>query len=178
MKKLIVSVLTALFALSVASNEASAQHWGPSGYGNSFGGFNESAGALQKGWRGIVEMGHGFSLETDLGYSNVYSISGGYQFNPHVYLGMATGIGGYDYFDVPSFKLVADARFYFLKGKVTPYFGTQFGLGVYDGACVYVSGALGVRFALKNKFGLTLSFSPAYVAWEDCEMLFNVGFEF
>ena len=178
MKKLIVSVLTALFALSVASHEASAQNWGPSGYGNSFGGYNESAGALQKGWRGIVEMGHGFSVETDLGYSNVYSISGGYQFNPHVYLGMATGIGGYYSYDVLSFKLVADARFYFLKGKVTPYFGTQFGLGLYDGACVYVSGALGVRFALKNKFGLTLSFSPAYVAWEDCEMLFNIGFEF
>ena len=177
MKKLIVSVLTALFALSVATHEASAQNWSPSGYGNSFGGFNESTGALQKGWRGIVEMGHGFSLDY-LGYSNVYSISGGYQFNPHVYLGMATGIGGYDDYYVPSFKLVADARFYFLKGKVTPYFGTQFGLGAYEGACVYVSGALGVRFALKNKFGLTLSFSPAYVAWEDCEMLFNIGFDF
>ena len=178
MKRFIVLALTALFALSVSSYEASAQNWGPSGYGNSFGRLGNSDGALQKGWRGIVEMGHGFSLATNLGYSNVYSVSGGYQFNPHVYLGMATGIGGYDYYDVPSFKLVADARFYFLEGKVTPYFGTQFGFGLYDEPCVYVSGALGVRFALKNKLGLTLSFSPAYVAWEDCEMLFNIGLEF
>ena len=178
MKKLIVLVLAAIFALSVASHEASAQGWGPSGYGNSFGGYNESAGALQKGWKGIVEMGHGFSVPTHIGYSNVYSFSGGYQFNPHVYLGMATGIGGFDYYDVPSFKLVADARFYFLKGKVTPYLGPQFGLGIYDGPCVYASLALGVRFALKNKLGLILSFSPAHVAWEDCEMLFNIGLEF
>lgn len=190
MKKLIVSVLTAIFALSVASYEASAQNWGPSGYGNSFG-VNSSVNGLNKGYRGMVEFGNGFGWG-DLNYVFKLSTTHGYQFNPYFYLGGFVSFGTiecslyydyygyYDYYLGFNFRWGVDARTYLSKGRFAPFLGLQFGMDLYDDEpFVYFSGQVGFRVALKNKLALNFA---VQIGPEDCfddgEAIFKLGFEF
>lgn len=185
MKKLIVLVLAAIFALSVASHEASAQGWGPSGYGNSFGGYNESAGGLNKGYRGMVEIGNGFGW-ADMQYLFKFSTTHGYQFNPYFYLGgfVSFGtIGCYDYYYYYlgfNFRWGVDARTYLSKGRFAPFLGLQFGMDTYDGdPFVYFSGQVGFRVALKNKLALNFAVQIGPEDYFDYgEAIFKLGFEF
>ena len=196
MKKLIVLVLAAIFALSVASHEASAQGWGPSGYGNSFGGYNESAGGLNKGYRGMVEIGNGFGWG-DMRYLFKFSTTHGYQFNPYFYLGGFVSFGTiecydyyyygdyYDYFADDfylgfNFRWGVDARTYLSKGRFAPFLGLQFGMDLYDDEpFVYFSGQVGFRVALKNKLALNFAVQIGPEDYFDYgEAIFKLGFEF
>ena len=178
-------VLTVLFALSVASYEASAQGWGPSGYGNSFGGYNESAGGLNKGYRGMVEFGNGFGWG-DLNYVFKLSTTHGYQFNPYFYLGGFVSFGSIEYsYDYRShlyfnFRWGADARAYLSKGRFAPFLGLQFGMDLYgDIPFVYLSGQVGFRVALKNKLALNFAVQIGPEDYFDYgEAIFKLGFEF
>ena len=193
MKRLMMLALTALFALSVASYEASAQNWGPSGYGNSFGGFNESAGGLNKGYRGMVELGNGFGWG-ELTYVIKLSTTHGYQFNPYFYLGGFVSFGSietcrygnywdagyYDYEPVFNFRWGADARAYLTKGRFAPFLGLQFGMDMYEEQpFVYLSGQVGFRAALKNKHALNFAvqLGPGEF-FNRGEVIFKLGFEF
>ena len=185
MKRLMMLVLTVLFALSVASHEASAQGWGPSGYGNSFGGYNESAGGLNKGYRGMVEIGNGFGWG-DLNYVFKLSTTHGYQFNPYFYLGGFVSFGSIEYsYDYRyhlhfNFRWGADARAYLSKGRFATFLGLQFGMDLYgDIPFVYLSGQVGFRVALKNKQALNLAvqIGPEHY-FEYGEAIFKLGFEF
>ena len=193
MKKLIVLLLTALFALSVASYEASAQGWGPSGYGNSFGGYNESAGGFNKGYRGMVEIGNGFGW-ANMRYLFKFSTTHGYQFNPYFYLGGFVSFGtiecynnyydsDYDYYDYYlgfNFRWGVDARTYLSKGRFAPFLGLQFGMDLYGGnGFVYFSGQAGFRVALKNKLALNFAVQIGPEDYFDHgEAIFKLGFEF
>ena len=184
MKKLIVLVLAAIFALSVASPEASAQGWGPSGFGNSFG-VNSSVNGLNRGYRGMVEFGNGFGWG-DLNYVFKLSTTHGYQFNPYFYLGGFVSFGdieysyGYRYHRHFNFRWGADARAYLSKGRFAPFLGLQFGMDLYgDIPFVYLSGQVGFRVALKNKQALNLAVQIGpqnYFA--EGETIFKLGFEF
>ena len=191
MKRLMMLVLTVLFALSVASYEASAQGWGPSGYGNSFGGVNESAGGLNKGYRGMVEIGNGFGW-ADMHYLFKFSTTHGYQFNPYFYLGGFVSFGTiewslyydyygyYDYLLGFNFRWGVDARTYLSKGRFAPFLGLQFGMDLYgDIPFVYLSGQVGFRVALKNKLALNFAvqIGPEHY-FEYGEAIFKLGFEF
>ena len=190
MKKLIVLVLAAIFALSVASHEASAQGWGPSGFGNSFG-VNSSVNGLNKGYRGMVEFGNGFGWG-DFNYVFKLSTTHGYQFNPYFYLGGFVSFGtiedpnnwGYDYeydYDLDfNFRWGADARAYLSKGRFAPFLGLQFGMDLYDFMpFVYLSGQVGFRVALKNKQALNLAVQIGPQNYfEEGEIIFKLGFEF
>ena len=191
MKKLIVLVLAAIFTLSVASHEASAQGWGPSSYGNSFGGFNESAGGLNKGYRGMVEIGNGFGW-ADMHYLFKFSTTHGYQFNPYFYLGGFVSFGTiewslyydyygyYDYLLGFNFRWGVDARTYLSKGRFAPFLGLQFGMDLYDDEpFVYFSGQVGFRVALKNKLALNFAVQIGPEDYFDYgEAIFKLGFEF
>ena len=190
MKRLMMLALTALFALSVASYEASAQGWGPSGYGNSFG-VNSSVNGLNRGYRGMVEFGNGFGWG-DLNYVFKLSTTHGYQFNPYFYLGGFVSFGTiedpndwvYDYeygYDIDfNFRWGADARAYLSKGRFAPFLGLQFGMDLYDFMpFVYLSGQVGFRVALKNKLALNLAVQIGPQNYfEEGEAIFKLGFEF
>ena len=185
MKRLMMLVLTVLLALSAASHEASAQGWGPSSYGNSFGGYNESAGGLNKGYRGMVEFGNGFGWG-DLNYVFKLSTTHGYQFNPYFYLGGFVSFGSIEYsYDYRyhlhfNFRWGADARAYLSKGRFAPFLGLQFGMDLYgDIPFVYLSGQVGFRVALKNKLALNFAvqIGPEHY-FEYGEAIFKLGFEF
>lgn len=185
MKRIILCVLVALMTLS-----ASAQQWGPSAYGNKFGHGSSSDGALSKGYRGMVEMAHGFGWGQFI-YAFEYSTTHGYQFNPYLYLGGVVSLGrgeynrgyyrGY-YYTIPAlnFSIGSDFRVYMSKGRLTPFAGLQFGFDLCgDNAFILLKGQLGLRYALKNNWGLNFGVQVGPSCYFDYgEVLFKLGVEF
>lgn len=189
MRRIILTLLVAFITLS-----ASAQQWGPTGYGNNYGrGNNSSDGALSKGYRGMVETGHGLGWN-DVGYYTfLCSTTHGYQFNPYLYLGGMVSFGGGEYETWRNnspygwytewgfkFQIGSDFRVYMSKGRLAPFVGTQFGFDMCgDNAFVLLNGQLGLRCALKNNIGLNFSVQvgpTCYFQYGD--VLFKLGFEF
>ena len=201
MKRIIGIILLLFFTMS-----ATAQMLGHSAHGNSFGfARNSSDSYLSKGYRGMVEMGHGVgTIESN--YLFKLSTTHGYQFNPYLYLGGFVSLGTievyekyrvYDYYwgdytykerFEPSFnfRLGADFRAYLPKKRVAPFVGLQLGFdyGADPGlgeeyVFVYLSGQIGLRVALKNRMGLNLA---VQVGSEDyfggSELIFKLGYEF
>ena len=166
MKKLIVLVLAAIFTLSVASHEASAQGWGPSGYGNSFGGYNSDTGGLSKGYHGMVEWGNGVQFG-DGYWGTCLVTTHGYQFNPYLFLGANLGLYRYERGGVAPMFLGLDFRVYVSPRNILcPYFGLR-------GGFLYSDFMAGVRYALNKSLGLNFSISAGMSG-----ALLNVGFEF
>ena len=166
MKRLMMLVLTVLFALSVASYEASAQGWGPSGYGNSFGGFNSDTGGLSKGYHGMVEWGNGVDTSFEE-WGTCLVTTHGYQFNPYLFLGVNLGFHANSYNGVLPMLLGLDFRVYMSKNsQFTPYVGIR-------GGYLYTDIMAGLRFSLNRSLGLNISASVGMAG-----LLLNVGFEF
>ena len=200
--KRIVGIMLLLFV----TMSASAQMWGHSAHGNSFGyGGNSSDSYLSTGYRGMVEMGHGAgSCGGD--YLFKLSTTHGYQFNPYIYLGGFVSFGttevweqyryyysSWDYIYNEryepnfNFRLGADFRAYLPKGRIAPFAGVQLGFdygsstSTYSGdyAFVYFSGQIGLRVALNNRMGLNAAFQVGSEDYfEGCELLFKLGYEF
>ena len=165
MKRLMMLVLTVLFALSVASYEASAQGWGPSGYGNSFGGFNSDTGGLSKGYHGMVEWGNGVD-STFEEWGTCLVTTHGYQFNPYLFLGVNLGFYLHEY-ELGPRLFGLDFRVYMSQNsKFTPYIGLR-------GGYAYGDVMAGLRFSLNRSLGLNISASVGIAG-----LLLNVGFEF
>lgn len=170
MRRIILTLLVAFIALS-----AEAQHWGPTGYGNNYGrGSYSSDGALSKGYRGMVEGA--VSFDYDYGTSGKVFTTHGYQFNPYIYLGGTLGYGGNPYFEherhAANFILAADARFYMLKKRFTPYVGARLGMEVMWGVRFYLAASIGARYAL-GRYGISFAVQPGIQM--TCLMF---GFEF
>ena len=193
--KRIIGIILLLFV----TMSASAQTWGHSAHGNSFGyGGNSSDGYLSKGYRGMVEMGHGAGTR-DEDYLFKLSTTHGYQFNPYLYLGGFVSFGTIEVYEQNryyswynpnfNFRLGADFRAYLPKGRIAPFAGVQLGFdyGVChqyyeydeDYAFIYLSGQIGVRVALKNRMGVNAAFQFGSEDYFDgFELLFKLGYEF
>ena len=195
MKRIIGIILLLFFTMS-----ATAQMLGHSAHGNSFGfARNSSDSYLSKGYRGMVEMGHGVgTIESN--YLFKLSTTHGYQFNPYIYLGGFVSFGTievyekYRYYDSYwgytykeryepnfNFRLGADFRAYLPKKRVAPFAGVQLGFdyGYDDYASVYLGAQLGIRVALKNNMGLNLAVQVGNEDYiEGSELIFKLGYEF
>lgn len=175
-----------LFVL--VTSTASAQLFGFSAYGNSYGySGGSSDGGLSSGYRGMVEVGDGFDF-CCMGNVFKFSTTHGYQFNPYLYLGgfvslgTAQSYGGYYSCCETSFNLRfgADFRTYMSKRRFAPFVGVKFGLDLSDdGPFVHLSAQAGFRVAIKNRHGVNFAvqFGPAQY-FESAEMLFKLGYEF
>lgn len=198
MKRLIGIIL-----LVFVTSSASAQLWVPSTYGNSYGYGSNSGTNLSKGYRGMVEMGHGFGFG-GYDYAFKFSTTHGYQFNPYIYLGGFVSLGTAEYFNNDhygyyyngyyysynnywydsgfNFRIGADFRAYMSKRRFAPFVGIQFGYDFNAGDdyhCIYVSAQAGFRVALKNRMGLNLAVQVGPTDYfESCEMIFKLGYEF
>ena len=188
--------IAGIMLLLFVTMSASAQMWGHSAHGNSFGyGGNSSDSYLSTGYRGMVEMEHGVGLLDDM-YLFKVSTTYGYQFNPYLYLGGFVSFGtseayndnywqdDYDEF-IPgfNFRLGADFRAYLPKGRIAPFAGAQlaFDYGKYyeSNAAVYFAPQVGVRVALKNKMGLNAAVQSGLGSFEGgIEIIFKLGYEF
>ena len=167
---------------------ASAQQWGPSAYGNKFGHGLSSDGTLSKGYRGMVETAHGFDW-TDFWYAFEFSTTHGYQFNPYLYLGGVISFGrgvsegyrySYYYQSDFNFSIGSDFRVYMSKGKLAPFAGLQFGFDLCgDNAFILLKGQMGLRYALKNDWGLNFGVQVGPSCYFGAgEILFKLGVEF
>ena len=171
---------------------ASAQQWGPSAYGNRYGYGSSSDGTLTKGYRGMVEMAHGFGWG-DYYYVFEVSTTHGYQFNPYLYLGGVVSFGRgefYDYVHRPhnedfvsggfNFNIGSDFRVYMSDGRLAPFAGLQFGFDLCgDNAFILLKGQLGLRYALKNDWGLNFGVQVGPSCYFRAgEVLFKLGIEF
>lgn len=187
MKKFFCSSAIAVFIMSIAFCVNASAQWGPASSGNSYGvmkGNSGQSGWIRTGYRGMVEMGHGLALYNG-GYAFEFTTTHGYQFTPHWYLGGIASFGCHNTYDYSiysympfTFRIAADARYYVLKSRVTPFLGAQLGLDTCEGAMAYMGFAIGGRCALSERFALNISMLLSSGYWMEGELMFKVGFEF
>ncbi len=123
-----------------------------------------------KGYKGYVDAGYSIGVgDYDLGRVEI-NTSHGYQFSPFVFLGAGTGLHFMSSYktgdmeipldvrdsqvDVPVF---ANVRAHFCKGKVAPFVDLKGGTYVTNGGRLYANVSAGVRWALNDKQGISLS---------------------
>lgn len=131
---------------------------------------NSDAQSMQSGYKGHVEAGYSVGIgDYDFGRFEV-NTTHGYQVNPYIFLGAGTGLHFMSSYktgdmeipldvrdskvDIPVF---ANFRSNFTKGKISPFFDIKGGTFVTNNGGLYVVASLGVRYALNNKQGLSLS---------------------
>lgn len=110
---------------------------------------------LKKGYRGIVEMGPALPLGITM------TIINGYQFNPHLSLGLGTGLNFYIEEERISMPLFADLRVSFLDKRVSPYIAMNLGYSFDLTNDFEPSGLLflpmgGVRFKFSEKMSMNI----------------------
>lgn len=129
------------------------------------------AQGLQKGYRGMVDLG--YCIYTSQLHPSTVEIttSHGYQFNPYIYLGAGLGfditgeckygdISGRPYnkreskVDIPLFF---NARANFTKTKFSPFADARIGAYVNNDGNIYANLALGTRYGISDDLGLSLS---------------------
>ena len=166
---------------------AFAQQWGPSAYGNRYSHGSSSDRTLTKGYRGMVEMAHGFGWD-QFYYAFEYSTTYGYQFNPYLYLGGVVSFGrgeskAYSYDTTTpgfNFGIGSDFRVYMSQNKLAPFAGLQFGFDLCgDNLYMLLKGQLGLRYALNDNHAINIAavLGPTCES-ESGEVLFKLGVEF
>ena len=126
---------------------------------------------LQKGYHGMVDVGYCYYL-TQIDPATIeLTTSHGYQFNPYIYLGAGIGfdftgetkwgeVSGKPYnkraakVDIPLFF---NARANFTKTKFSPFADARIGSYINNDGNIYANLALGGRYALNEKIGLSIS---------------------
>ncbi len=148
---------------------AEAQFGHTANVGRTFGGANVGTTNLGSGLKFGVDVDNlimrevytldGSSQEY---YDNYYAwevlANVGYQFNPHLYCGLSIGGGNTLDMDEPKYIAALAFRSYFTKGKIAPMASLNVGYMYYDGATVYASPGVGVRFGLGERSGISVQF--------------------
>lgn len=126
---------------------------------------------LQKGYHGIVDVGYCHYISQIDPSTIELTTSHGYQFNQHIFLGAGIGfdftgeskwgdISGKPYnkraakVDIPLFF---NARANLTKTKLSPFVDARVGAYINNDGNIYANFALGGRYAINDKMGLSLS---------------------
>lgn len=132
------------------------------------------AQTLQKGYRGMFDVGYCHYLSQIDPSTIELTTSHGYQFNPYIFLGAGIGfdftgesewgeVSGRPYnkraakVDIPLFF---NARANITKTRISPFADARVGAYINNDGNIYANLALGCRYALNEKMGL--SFSVGY----------------
>lgn len=125
---------------------------------------------LTKNYKGYVDAGYSIGIG-DYNFGRVeINTSHGYQFSPYFFLGAGVGVhfmpsyetSGMDIpldvrdskVDIPVF---VNIRSHFSKGKLTPFADLKGGTYITNDGELYVIASVGIRDALNDKQGLSLS---------------------
>lgn len=125
---------------------------------------------LTNSYKGYVDAGYSIGIgDYEFGRVEI-NTSHGYQFNPYFFLGAGVGLhfmpsyetSGMDIpldvrdskVDIPVF---ANIRSHFSKGKFAPFADLKGGTYITNGGGLYVVASVGIRYALNDKQGLSLS---------------------
>lgn len=125
---------------------------------------------LTNGYKGYVDAGYSIGIgDYEFGRVEI-NTSHGYQFSPYFFLGAGFGLHFMPSYetsgmaipldvrdskvDIPVF---ANVRSHFGKGKIVPFVDIKGGMYVTNDGGMYVNASVGVRYALNDKQGLSLS---------------------
>lgn len=132
------------------------------------------AQSLQKGYRGLVDVGYCHYTSQLAPSTFEITTSHGYQFNPYIFLGAGIGfdftgkcewgeVAGRPYnkrdskVDIPVFF---NARANFTKTKFSPFADVRIGTYVNNDGNIYANASIGCRYAINDIIGL--SFAVGY----------------
>lgn len=133
--------------------------------------FVSQAQFLQKGYRGMVDVGYCYYISQMAPSTIELTTSHGYQFSPYIFLGAGIGfdftgegkweeVSGRPYnkreakVDIPIFF---NARTNFTKTCFSPFADVRFGAYINNDGNIYANMALGGRYAITDRIGLSLS---------------------
>lgn len=109
------------------------------------------------GYRGFADLGYTIGTGT-WGEDRIeISTSHGYQFNPYVFAGAGVGFNYYFDSEVIGIPIFAHVRSEFLKHSITPFADFKIGYSAGDVEGFYMAPAVGCRFAVGGRFGLSAS---------------------
>ena len=110
-----------------------------------------------KGYRGWVETGGAVGLGTFGDGVFTFSTSHGYQFSPYFFLGAGIGVDYHFGWETVFMPIFANARAYFIDGKISPFLDAKIGYSPLDGTGFYFSPSVGVSFGTSRKCAVNLS---------------------
>lgn len=139
---------------------------------------------IQAGYKGFAEFGGGFGVGYWAGGFVSLTASYGYQFNPHIYIGVGIGFN-YDFYNSLTFlPIFADCRWNVFNKHKTPVLGVRIGYSVYDGQGVFFNPSIGYRWGLTESVALNVTFNyglqdDSVYCWGILHTLgFKLGVEF
>ena len=126
---------------------------------------------IKKGYHGFVDAGYCAYISQIAPSAIEITTSHGYQFNPYIFLGAGLGfdysnycewgdVSGKPYnkreakVDIPVFF---NAHANFTKTKFSPFIDAKAGAYVNNEGGVYLNGAIGCRYAIRDNMGISLS---------------------
>ena len=143
MKKIILTLVMALFAITAFAQNEENEIRVPSGY------------------QGFLELGNSWHFDKNMPTTIQLSTTHGFYFNGHVYAGIGVGMEfNSDYFLMPFY---ANLRYVFLKDKaVSPVLSMRLGSFISENMGAYGDLAFGVRFASKKDFAVSVLVAGTY----------------
>lgn len=143
MKKLILAVVMALFAITVFAQ-------------------NENTGTrIPSGYQGFLEEGNTWHFDKNMGTCIQLATTHGFYFNGNFYVGMGIGLeGNKDYVLMP---IYSNLRYVFINNKpVSPVVSLRLGSFMGSDMGAYGDLAVGVRFASKRDFAVNVLVAGTY----------------
>lgn len=144
MKKTLLMLVLALFAVTTfAQNEETENFRVPNGY------------------QGFVELGNSWHFDKNMPTTIQFSTTHGFIFEHHVYAGIGAGLEfNTEYAMMPFY---ANFRYVFCnKSAINPFVSMRLGSYISDKMGAYGDLAVGVRFASKRDFAVSIMLSGTY----------------
>lgn len=143
MKKTILTLIMAVFAITAFAQNEESHNYVPNGY------------------QGFLEESNCWHFDKNMATTIQLSTTHGFYFNDHIYAGIGLGLEfNSDYFLMPFYTNI---RYIFINKKaVSPFVSMRLGSFVSDNMGAYGDLALGVRFASKRDFAVTVLLAGTY----------------
>ena len=143
MKRIILTLIMAIFAITAFAQNEETEIRVPSGY------------------QGFLEMGNCWHFDKNMPTTIQLSTTHGFYYNGHVFAGIGIGMEfNSDYFLMPFY---ANLRYVFMNNKaVSPVLSMRLGSFISDNMGAYGDLAFGVRFASKKDFAVSVMVVGTY----------------
>ena len=144
MKKTVLTFIMAIFAVTAfAQNEETQDYRVPNGY------------------QGFVELGNSWHFDKNMQTTIQFSTTHGFFFNNSIYAGIGVALElNSDYKMMPFY---ANFRYVFLNKKtISPFISMRLGSYISDRMGAYGDLSVGVRFASKRDFAVSVMLSGTY----------------
>lgn len=113
-------------------------------------------------YRGFADLGYAVGVGDFETNRIELSASYGYQFNPHIFLGLGAALDYYADADISSIPMFVHFRANLLKTRITPFGDIKLGYTAGEITGLYMTMGLGARFALTKKWALNLRLEYSY----------------